>query len=161
MAVTEDQARFATEAQDTGGAAVPAAAPDEELARVATWEERKARARMRAAASRANVNALDYLEEHGTDTDDGAKARIWVTGVAVVEMQGSKFEFSRKAVVFTALNESGAAGPTLDFYGLAGVNAVTGMAEELGAGPWPEALPCEIGTVDTEHGPRALLTPLW
>ena len=124
-----------------------------------TWEQRKLRARQQAMASRANTNALTYLQEHA-DEETG-ECTVWVHALAVVEMGGGKYEFNKKAVAFAATLKGETPTLVLDFYGMAGVNSIAALATELGDGPWPEPLPCSIGEAETENGVRAILAPMW
>ena len=102
---------------------------------------------MALAAARANTNAIEHTGEV-----------IDVTGIVVVRMDGSQFDFDLKAVVFTAPT-AGAPAEALDIYGQAGVNAAQALVSQLGSGPYPEALPFLIETVPTKRGERATLVP--
>jgi hypothetical protein len=114
-----------------------------------SFREKLSRAKMRHAASRANENALKYFDQV-----------VFVTGMCIVEMQNSRYEYAEKGVVFTVTPE-GKPGPTLDFYGKAGVESVRALMEELGEGPYPEPVPCRVEEVGTRWGERAYLVPAW
>ena len=125
-----------------------------------TWDERKARARMRARTARANQNALDYMAANA-DADNGS-CRIWAIGAMVTEMSGSKFDFAEKATVLlvSGRNETDESS-AIDLYGAAGVTAVRTLVAELGEGPWPEALPFALETVETTRGDRPVIVPMF
>ena len=127
-------------------------------AEVQTWAERKGRASAKARTARANTNALDYLSTH---EDAKGHCQILVTACAVSRMVGSKFDFDEKATIVLAPAAPGETPEALDLYGAAGVTAVRGLVEELGHGPWPEALPFSLESVETSRGDRAVIVPLF
>lgn len=121
-----------------------------------TWAERKARASIRSRTARANANAMDYLATHG----DG-DCRISVIAAMVTKMSGSRYDFDEKATIVLAPAKKGEESEVLDLYGAAGVTAVRGLVEELGPGPWEEALPFLLEAVETSRGDRAVIVPLF
>jgi hypothetical protein len=127
-------------------------------AEVLSWAERKHRASVRARTARANMNAVDYLSTH---EDASGHCRIWVVAAMISKMQGSRFEFDEKATIVLLASEKGEPGEALDLYGAAGVTAVRGLVAELGEGPWEEALPFSLESVETSHGDRAVIVPLF
>lgn len=114
------------------------------------WADRIARAKMKAATASASPNVSGMIGE-----------RIDLVGMVVSAMEGTKkYEYNLKATLIRAAGES-----PLSIYGKAGVESAALIIEELGEGPWPQALPFLVEGVATQwtdgEPTQPKLVPMW
>lgn len=102
------------------------------------WKARLHRAKMKSAAKHANANLVQRIGE-----------KIDLTGAICVEMENSEYDYNQKGVLF--VREQDGEATVSDIYGAAGVESLRALVDELGPGPWPEAVPVIVMQVVTKY----------
>lgn len=115
-----------------------------------TWADRLARAKLAAAVSGPAENVNGMIGQ-----------RIDLIGAKVTAMEGGNKQFSYN-LRGTLLRDGE---PPLAIYGMAGVESIVKVIEELGEGPWPHKLPFLIDGAETRwtegQATQPRLVPLW